>query len=449
MNKEDMQQVFKKLGLNKEQIKRANDVHKNLQKGGETVEDKFKTEFGFDTKTMEQLHKIHENVLKQNAQNKALVTQNRTLKLKKGGGQGVRTIGLVGSLIIQYGIGGYYLPALHIAWGLISTALDAYVDGNPVDDTQLGYICKLMYWVLPTAAVQYLISVVYLDTNALKNKVEPDISKFSDPAGPSSSTPKQYGPYEAAPAPDMQPMQEPEFFKQVPTMATNSSKIEEFPEIDKSKALVLDKNSHTQSTSIASFQPTTGGPNLPSPLSTIDQLKHAFYHLYNLALTYSGQAVTLAGQNKVKLTVVIVAAIGTYLYIRFSGNKEKNKELDKKLYLNYKRRAQILKAYAKKAKHEEQENERRQTEYEEKVEESIRQQLDFSKSETPAASKTKSESKWQKYKIVDDDNDAVYQKHLRRSDTRTRKRSSQSRDKEEEKENNAAILEKIENSLST
>jgi hypothetical protein len=176
--------------------------------------------------------------------------------------------------------------------------------------------------------------------------------------------------------------------------------------------------------------------------------------LYNLALTYSGQAVTFAGQNKIKLSAIIVAAIGTYLYIRFSGNKEKNKELDKKLYLNYKRRAQILKAYAKKAKHEEQENERRQTEYKEKVKESIRQQLDFSKSETPeekaAASKTKSESKWQKYKIVDDDNDAVYQKHLRRSDTRTRKRSSQSRVKEEvEEENDADVLEKIENSLST
>jgi len=158
----------------------------------------------------------------------------------------------------------------------------------------------------------------------------------------------------------------------------------------------------------------------------------------------------------VVVSAIVVAFIGKYMYTRFYGSKDQNKDLDKTLYMNWKRRRMIIKAYENRKTREKRELEDRQERYKQKEEELLERLEQGEEPEEPKEEKEEKKSEeivrknpvWYGYKITDDDRDEFYQKSFKK--TASRKKSAKSDDDDKEagsQQDDAEFLKKAEEIL--
>jgi hypothetical protein len=425
MNKEEMQEVFKKLGLNEKQIKQANMLHKlnknqEQKKGGGAVtptEAEFQKMFDFDDKTVANLKKVHAAAVKQNQ-----LALRKTQKIR-GGGAGFMFLSMLGKSTIQATFlanGGWIaVGAFHIGWGVISTALNKYIDGFPIDDPQFNYISKLMTYVIPVGMVQYFVTKALLDGYIIQAAA---------------------GAIQAAAGATMKggEMSGGTFFD-IPGL-------EGFPNFF---STITGFNFDTF------FKESKGLTWLTGKVFT-SILKPVFTTLISLSSS-AGGALVSAAKGDVVLTVISLAFIGKYMYTRYYGSNDQNKDLDKTLYMNWKRRRMIIKAYENRKTREKRELEDRQERYKQKEEELLErleqgEEPEELKEEPKEVKKTeeivRKNPVWYGYKITDDDRDEFYQKSFKK--TASRKKSAKSDDDDKEagsQQDDAEFLKKAEEIL--
>jgi len=138
-------------------------------------------------------------------------------------------------------------------------------------------------------------------------------------------------------------------------------------------------------------------------------LRPVFSTLINFSLS-AGSSLVSAAKGDIVLTAISVAFMGKYMYTRYYGNTDKNKDLDKTLYMNWKRRRMIIKAYENRKTSEKHRLEDRQEKYKQKEEELLKS---LEEGEEPIEEKKSEEivrknPVWYGYKITDDDRDSLY-----------------------------------------
>jgi hypothetical protein len=422
MNKEEMQEVFKKLGLNEKQIKQANALHKlnvnqeqkQKQGGGSAAvtptEAEFQKMFDFDDKTVANLKKVHAAAVKQN---QLVVRRNKTQKIRGGGG-GFMILSILAKSTIQTTFlanGGWIaVGAFHVGWGIMSTALNKYIDGLPIDDPQFNYISKLMAYVIPVGMIQYVVTKTLLDGYILQ--------------AAAGATMKGGGFF------DIPGLNLPEGFTSFFSTITG-----------------FDFDTF--------FKESSGLTWLTGKVFT-SILKPVFTTLISLSSS-AGDALISAARGDVVLTAISLAFIGKYMFTRYYGSKDQNKDLDKTLYMNWKRRRMIIKAYENRKTREKRELEDRQERYKQKEEELLErleqgEEPEELKEEPKEVKKTeeivRKNPVWYGYKITDDDRDEFYQKSFKK--TASRKKSAKSDDDDKEagsQQDDAEFLKKAEEIL--
>jgi hypothetical protein len=417
MNKEEMQEVFKKLGLNEKQIKQANALHKlnknqEQKKGGGAVtptEAEFQKMFDFDDKTVANLKKVHAAAVKQNQ-----LALRKTQKIR-GGGAGFMLLSMLGKSTIQATFlanGGWLaVGAFHIGWGIMSTALNKYIDGLPIDDPQFNYISKLMTYVIPVGMIQYFVTKTLLDGYIIQAAAGATM-KGGEMSGGAFF--------------DIPGLNLPEGFTSFFSTITG-----------------FDFDTF--------FKESTGLTWLTGKVFT-SILKPVFTTLISLSSS-AGDALISAARGDVVLTAISLAFIGKYMFTRYYGSKDQNKDLDKTLYMNWKRRRMIIKAYENRKTREKRELEDRQERYKQKEEELLER---LEQGEEPEELKEEKKTEeivrknpvWYGYKITDDDRDEFYQKSFKK--TASRKKSAKSDDDDKKagsQQDDAEFLKKAEEIL--
>lgn len=417
-----MQEVFKKLGLNEKQIKQANALHKlnvnqeqkQKQGGGSAAvtptEAEFQKMFDFDDKTVANLKKVHAAAVKQN---QLVVRRNKTQKIRGGGG-GFMILSILAKSTIQTTFlanGGWIaVGAFHVGWGIMSTALNKYIDGLPIDDPQFNYISKLMAYVIPVGMIQYVVTKTLLDGYILQ--------------AAAGATMKGGGFF------DIPGLNLPEGFTSFFSTITG-----------------FDFDTF--------FKESSGLTWLTGKVFT-SILKPVFTTLISLSSS-AGDALISAARGDVVLTAISLAFIGKYMFTRYYGSKDQNKDLDKTLYMNWKRRRMIIKAYENRKTREKRELEDRQERYKQKEEELLErleqgEEPEELKEEPKEVKKTeeivRKNPVWYGYKITDDDRDEFYQKSFKK--TASRKKSAKSDDDDKEagsQQDDAEFLKKAEEIL--
>jgi hypothetical protein len=365
---DNMLVVFQKLGLDDEQIKQANALH-NMQKGGAPpTKEMFQKLFDLDDAAMEKMEKLHKVVEKQNQ-----LVLKKTQKIR-GGGEGFMLLSMVGQIAVRSAFlaSGHWVTigAFTVGWNLISTALNKYIDGLPIQDPQLNYISKLMAYVIPVGMIQYIVTKTLLDSYVIQN-----VTKIGGGGRMSGGMSGGFI--------DIAGITIPEGFVQYFQTVTTFN----------FEAFFSDKTGLTWL--------------LGQVINNI--LRPVFSTLVNFSLS-AGSSLVSAAKGDIVLTAISVAFMGKYMYTRYYGNTDKNKDLDKTLYMNWKRRRMIIKAYENRKTREKHQLEDRQEKYKQKEEELLKR---LEEGEEPIEEKKSEEivrknPVWYGYKITDDDRDSLY-----------------------------------------
>jgi hypothetical protein len=366
---DNMLVVFQKLGLDDKQIKQANALH-NMQKGGAPppTKEMFQKLFDLDDAAMEKMEKLHKVVEKQNQ-----LVLKKTQKIR-GGGEGFMLLSMVGQVAVRSAFlaSGHWVTvtAFPVGWTLISTALNKYIDGLPMQDPQLNYISKLLVYVIPVGMIQYIVTKTLLDSYVIQN-----VTKIGGGGRMSGGMSGGFI--------DIDGFTFPEGF------AGYFQTVTEF----NFNAFFSDKTGLTWL--------------LGQVINNI--LRPVFSTLVNFSLS-AGSSLVSAAKGDIVLTAISVAFMGKYMYTRYYGNTDKNKDLDKTLYMNWKRRRMIIKAYENRKTSEKHRLEDRQEKYKQKEEELLKS---LEEGEEPIEEKKSEEivrknPVWYGYKITDDDRDSLY-----------------------------------------
>lgn len=143
----DINETFKKLGLSKQQIAEAKQMHQKA------LEIDAKIGGGIDKK-------IYVNRRRKG---------NRTKKIKGGSGMG-SALKLSGYIVNYYylsHISFLYQAGFSLAWTKIVDVLDNYIDGKILDNTILTIICEYIAYLLPFKLLEYFIQVVTIDATTI------------------------------------------------------------------------------------------------------------------------------------------------------------------------------------------------------------------------------------------------------------------------------------------
>lgn len=143
----DIDETFKKLGLSKQQIAEAKQMHQKA------LEIDAKIGGGIDKK-------IYVNRRRKG---------NRTKKIKGGSGMGsaLKFSGHMVSFFYLSKIHWLYGGVFSLAWPKIVDVLDNYIDGKILDNTILTIICEYIAYLLPLKLIEYFIFVATKDATTL------------------------------------------------------------------------------------------------------------------------------------------------------------------------------------------------------------------------------------------------------------------------------------------
>ena len=330
---------------------------------------------------------------------------NRTKKIKGGSGIGsaLKLSGYIVSYYYLSHISFWYRAGFGFAWMKIVDVLDKYIDGKILDNTILTIICEFIAYLLPLKLIEYFIFVATKDATIL-----------------AADTAKQL-------AADL---------AKAKTMAFSSN------------PYFITNYDFTQKISTPPFTPNpdlTTNPSvnltLPTGKTVVEQIKGMFMSLYDLAKTSVINHPYLA--TGIVLSLPIIAFMGYYLKIRVSGNKDKNLDLDKTIYMNHKRRILIMKAQMRKASKKEDEIRREEKEYDLK----LKEQIEEGKKEEHIEESKKRKKQWHKFVKRGFDDNELYQQNDFLTDT---KRSTRRKNKvkDDDKDDDKTFLENYEQHLS-
>ena len=372
----DIDETFKKLGLSKQQIAEAKQMHQKA------LEIDAKIGGGIDKK-------IYVNRRRKG---------NRTKKIK--GGSGVGSALKLSGYIVNY----YYLSHISLlyrgvfslAWTKIVDVLDNYIDGKILDNTILTTICEYIVYLLPLKLLEYFIVVVKSDATTLAADMAKQLATGAAATGATAAT---------------------------ATAATATAATANELLTATSQNITLDVVGTGTSTIADSINTAASGKALAS---LVTDVKGMFMSLYGLAKTsvinhpYSATGIVLS--------LAIIAFMGYYLKIRVSGSKEKNLDLDKTIYMNHKRRILIMKAQLRKASKKENEMRREEKEYDLK----LQQQMEEGKKEEHVEESKKRKRQWHKFVKRGFDDNELYQQNdfLSESKRSTRRKNN---DKDDDK----------------
>lgn len=305
----DINETFKKLGLSKQQIAEAKQMHQ---------------------KALEIDAKIGGGIYKKIYVNRRR-KGNRTKKIKGGSGMG-SALKLSGYIVNYYylsHISFLYQAGFSLAWTKIVDVLDNYIDGKVLDNTILTIICEYIAYLLPFKLLEYFIQVVTIDATTIAADMAKQLAAAT--AATAATT--------AATA----------------TTATAATEL-----------LTATSQKITLNVVADSINTAASGKALAS---LVTDVKGMFMSLYDLAKTSVINHPYLA--TGIVLSLPIIVFMGYYLKIRVSGSKEKNLDLDKTIYMNHKRRILIMKAQMRKASKKEDEIRREEKEYDLKLQQQM------------------------------------------------------------------------------
>ncbi len=494
-----MEEVFQNLGLTPKQIKQANALHQLAvnpepkKSGGAaavpTQAKDFQKMFDLDDKTMADLLKAHEVAIKQNQ-----LALRKTQK-HRGGGQGTELVSMAVGIAVPVFIaipgGKLGYVAFQVAWRIISQALNKYVDGLPLDDSHLGYIAKLMTWVLPLGAIQYFINITLFDQTKLASVIssttaETAKSTIADTAKSTiadtiassttttaATTAATQGFEEALEATlGMTTNQESVVTSPVVTPPVVTPPVVTSPLSDIASRLPANSNLKGDDSNLFKtiYDQTAGmftnvGTKWTSwtegktgltkgIIYIIDSLVASLKFLIETAKGAGGSVVTKFGQDPVIVIIsaIVVAFIGKYMYTRFYGNKDQNKDLDKTLYMNWKRRRMIIKAYENRVAREKREQEGRQERYKQKEEEfleSLEQgdEPDEPKEEIKPEEIVRKTPVWYGFEFTNGDRDEFYQKSFKKAASHKKSAKSDRNKEARSQKDDAEFLKKAEEIL--
>lgn len=229
-------------------------------------------------------------------------------------------ISTIGSLSINiaswmgYSFMGYNLGLVLACWSIIGQALDTYVDGQIMQNTDLVKICKLIEYVFPKAALMYLVYAIHYSLVIV------------NPAAAASGS----------------------------TVGGGEASTVGGGEADEGE-----ESESTVGGSAADIGSQILGPSLKNGWT--DLLVRFMGYFIDLAKSMTGGNFAAA----------TVAWMGYFVYTRFSKNKEKNAELDRAIYSNHKRRFIIMQRQKTLQAQKEKEAKEQQRYYEERLEKQL------------------------------------------------------------------------------
>lgn len=506
MNKH-MAEVFQNLGLTPKQIKQANALHQLAvnpnpepkKSGGAaavpTQAKDFQKMFDLDDKTMADLLKAHEVAIKQNQ-----LALRKTQK-HRGGGQGTELVSMAVGIAVPVFIaipgGKLGYVAFQVAWRIISQALNKYVDGLPLDDSHLGYIAKLMTWVLPLGAIQYFINITLFDQTKLasvissttaetaKSTIASTIAATTTASTIAATTEALKTAAATITAPSTEQSINPDYWSvqqpnphyirnynfnppkvnidssPITPISPNLSDIKTPDNLSNGDDSNLFKTIYEQTAGMFTnvgtkwTSWTEGKTGLTKGIIyIIDSLVASLKFLIETAKGAGGSVVTKFGQDPVIVIIsaIVVAFIGKYMYTRFYGNKDQNKDLDKTLYMNWKRRRMIIKAYENRVAREKREQEGRQERYKQKEEEfleSLEQgdEPDEPKEEIKPEEIVRKTPVWYGFEFTNGDRDEFYQKSFKKAASHKKSAKSDRNKEARSQKDDAEFLKKAEEIL--
>lgn len=272
-------------------------------------------------------------------------------------------ISTIGSLSINiaswmgYSFMGYNLGLVLACWSIIGQALDTYVDGQIMQNTDLVKICKLIEYVFPKAALMYLVYAIHYSLVIVN-----------------------------------------------PAAAASGSTVGGGEEVGSEEGTVGGGEADEGEASTVGG----GGADIASQ-NLAPSLKNGWT---DLLVRFIGYFIDLAkSMTGGVFAAATVAWMGYFVYTRFSKNKEKNAELDRAIYSNHKRRFIIMQRQKTLQAQKEKEAKEQQRYYEERLE----KQLELEKKSLVKEQKKKAN----RYRFVRGQNDAnsqyLFNRTLKRS----------------------------------
>lgn len=331
-------------------------------------------------------------------------------------------IGAVGSVAVFaaipiLGVGFWGGVALQVGWHVVGDILDKFVDGEVMSETKLYKCAKAIQYVLPTTALTYLAYILNRDgLVAAGEKLATAASAATTSAATGSAVVNGFSINPSYLENYGELLKPNSFTSAANTTAASAAAANGFsynlsyfdvtPNL-KNYGELLQPNSFTSAAT------TTASPNITAnipPDTLFQSLKGGLTNLFKMASEATGATVNFAQTNPGQFAVIVLtfAMIGwiikTYIYTRFSGDKEDNDKLDKAIYSNHERRQMIIDAEMKRRAAEAKKVERQKREYERKVKQQIKLGVneekieeETRKAELEAASDKKKQPKWWKF----------------------------------------------------